>query len=48
MAKITSRRGMSVAEGAFHAFMIICTCGVWYPVYRARKHQADRTTVTVL
>ena len=39
---------MSVMEGAFHWFMIICTCGMWYPVYRARKHNADRTTKTHL
>lgn len=36
--KITSKHGMSVAEGAFHAMRIVCTCGLWYPVYRARKH----------
>jgi hypothetical protein len=37
---------MSVAEGLFHWTMIVGTCGIWYPVYRARKHQADRTTRT--
>jgi hypothetical protein len=46
--KITSKSGMSVAEGAFHAFMIICTCGLWYPVYRAWKHAVDRTTTTII
>ena len=44
--KIVSKSGMGAGEGAFHAFMIICTCGLWYPVYRMRKHAADRTTVT--
>ncbi len=46
--KITSKRGMSVIEGAFHAFMIIRTAGLWYPVYRARKHAVDRTTTTII
>jgi len=46
--KIKSKRGMSVIEGAFHALMIVCTCGLWYPVYRARKHAADRTTTTII
>lgn len=41
-----SRSGMSVLEGAFHALMIMCTMGLWYPVYRARKHAVDRTTTT--
>jgi hypothetical protein len=45
---IKSKHGMSVAEGLFHAFMVICTCGFWYPVYRARKHAVDRTTTTYL
>lgn len=45
---IKSRHGMSVAEGLFHALMIMCTCGVWYPVYRSRKHAVDRTTTTYL
>lgn len=47
-ATIKSRHGMSVAEGTFHALMIIFTCGIWYPVYRARKHGVDRTTTTYL
>ena len=46
--KIVSKHGMSVLEGAFHGLMIMCTCGFWYPVYRARKHSVDRTTTTVL
>jgi hypothetical protein len=39
---------MGSGEGAFHAIMILCTCGLWYPVYRMRKHQADRTSKTVV
>lgn len=46
--KIKSKHGMSVAEGAVHALLIFITCGLWYPVYRARKHSVDRTTTTVL
>jgi hypothetical protein len=46
--KITSKRGMSAAEGMMHGLMIMFTCGLWYPVYRARKHAADRTTTTYL
>jgi len=46
--KIKSRHGMSVAEGTFWAFAIICTCGLAYPAYRARKHSLDRTTTTYL
>jgi hypothetical protein len=45
---IKSKHGMSVAEGVLHAFMTVCTCGLWYPVYRARKHAVDRTTTTIL
>lgn len=46
MAKIKSKHGMSVAEGSVHAFLIVFTFGLWYPVYRARKHSVDRTTTT--
>lgn len=48
MAKIRSRHGMSVAEGTAWWLAVIFTCGLAYPLYRARKHQADRTTVTVV
>lgn len=34
---------MGVGEGIFHALMILCTCGVWYPVYRHRKNKLHRT-----
>ena len=46
--KIKSKHGMSVAEGLVHWTLIFCTCGLWYPVYRARKHSVDRTTTTVI
>jgi hypothetical protein len=45
---ITSKHGMSAVEGMFHWTMIVCTVGIWYPVYRARKHAADRTTRTYI
>ena len=48
MTRVTSKSGMSLAEGAFHAFMIMATCGLWWPVYRARKHAADRTKTTII
>jgi len=41
-----SKRGMSVIEGTVHIIMTICTCGLWYPVYRMRKHSVNRTTTT--
>ena len=46
--KVTSKSGMSVTEGSFHWVMIVFTCGLWYPVYRLRKHAADRTTTTTI
>lgn len=42
----TSRRGMSGAERAVHTLLIMGTCGLWYPVYLARKAQANRVTRT--
>ena len=44
--KVVSKTGMSVAELSVHWTLIVFTCGMWYPVYRARKHAADRTTIT--
>jgi hypothetical protein len=46
--KIQSKTGMSIVEGAGWWFAIFLTCGLAYPLYRARKHKADRTTVTVI
>lgn len=43
--KVTGTKGMSVAEGTVWAFLCVCTCGLAYPAYRARKHKLDRTTV---
>lgn len=41
-----SRRGMSGAERAVHTLLIVGTCGLWYPVYLARKVQANRVIRT--
>lgn len=38
------RQHMGAAEAAAHAVMIICTAGMWYPVYRHRKNKLGRTT----
>lgn len=38
--------GMSTGALAFHWTMIVCTCGFWYPVYAARRRQANRKAVT--
>lgn len=35
---------MSATEAGFHTFMIICTVGLWYPVYRHRHNKIARTT----
>lgn len=34
---------MGAGEAAFHAIMIVFTCGVWYPVYKHRKNALART-----
>jgi hypothetical protein len=45
---IKSKHGMSAAEGMVHAVLIVCTAGLWLPVFLARKHAVDRTTTTYL
>ena len=45
---IQSTSGMSVAEGAAWWVAIFFTFGLAYPFYRARKHKANRTTVTTV
>lgn len=39
-----TRRPMSIAEGIFHAFMIVMTCGLWIPVYLARRRSLKTVT----
>lgn len=46
--KITSTSGMSIGEGLAWWVMIICTCGLAWPLYRARRHKLNRTTTTVI
>lgn len=41
--KQVTTTGMSVLEGTFWFFAVVCSCGLLYPVYRARKHKLDRT-----
>jgi hypothetical protein len=48
VTRVTSKSGVSLTERAFHAFMIMATCGLQWPVYRAVKHPTDRTTTTIL
>lgn len=38
--------GLGGGWAFFHWTMIICTCGLWYPVYAAHKHHAGRKSVT--
>jgi hypothetical protein len=38
------RQHMGAGELVFHSVMIICTVGLWYPVYRHRKNRKSRTT----
>jgi hypothetical protein len=35
---------MGAAELAMYLLMILCTCGLWYPVYRHRKSKIERTS----
>lgn len=38
------RQRMSAPEKLFHTFMLMCTCGIWYPVYAARRDSIRRVT----
>lgn len=46
--KITTKTGMSAAEGGFWLLAVVFSCGLAYPAYRLRKHQLDRTSRTVI
>jgi len=49
MAKtITTTTGMSVGEGLVWVFLVTVSCGILYPVYRARKHKLNRTSTTFI
>ena len=38
------RQHMSQPEKIVHAVLILCTFGLWYPVYHTRKKQIERVT----
>lgn len=42
--RILSRQRLGYGSLAFHWTMIICTCGLWYPVYASKRRA--RSTVT--
>ncbi len=44
MTKIKARRRMGWVALAFHWTMILCTCGLWLPVFFAARRR--RVTVT--
>jgi hypothetical protein len=39
----SAQQHMHAGEAVFHGVMILFTCGLWYPVYKHRKNQLDRT-----
>jgi hypothetical protein len=43
-ARAVSRRKMPAGLACFHWCMIVCTCGLWLPVYLSARRR--RTTVT--
>lgn len=46
MPKIKSRQRMGWISLAFHWTMILCTMGLWYPIYASRRRA--RSTVTYM
>jgi hypothetical protein len=46
MTKIVSRNRMGYFSLTFHWFMIIGTCGLWYPIYASIRR--SRSTVTYM
>jgi len=42
--KAVSQGQFSYAGTLFHWTMIVCTCGIWYPIYASAKRK--RRTVT--
>lgn len=45
---IVSKTGLSNTETAFWMLLVTGSCGLLYPVYRMRKHAAQRKTKTTL
>jgi hypothetical protein len=35
---------MNPVEGLIHMVMILCTFGIWYPIYKSRKNAIHRTS----
>ena len=46
--EIVTTRGMGGGEAAIHWTMIICTAGLWLPVYWSRKRSTNRKTRTTI
>lgn len=46
--KVVSKTGLSNTETACWYLLVIGTCGLAYPVYRARRHAAERKTTTII
>lgn len=44
MPKIKSRQRMGYISLTIHWTLILCTCGLWYPIYASRRRA--RSTVT--
>lgn len=42
--RIVTRRSLSATETTFHAFMTLCTAGLWAPVWIMRRR--SRRTIT--
>jgi hypothetical protein len=42
--RAVTRRPMGIIEGTFHWTMIICTAGLWLPVYLARRRSLKTVT----
>jgi hypothetical protein len=43
---VTVQGHMHQAEKILHAVLILCTCGLWVPVYWSRKRAARRVSTT--
>lgn len=44
MPTIKTRKKTGFIALTFHWFMILCTCGLWYPIYASRRR--SRVTIT--
>jgi hypothetical protein len=38
------QRHMGMIETSLHMLAMVCTIGLWYPVYKHRKNKLSRTT----